>query len=89
MRELISETPSLFPEPSQKLARDFVRWCCSFGGEFRNSPDVTNLRFWAQKNKLKLRNNKEENEVLIEARPLFSKQIDKLMRKADKADPVN
>ena len=33
------------------LARNFVRWCWSFGTEFRNSPDITNLRSWLRNEK--------------------------------------
>src|SRR5579862_5912479 len=61
MRELSESQevgPSLFDAPppeSYVQAKDFVRWCCSFGADFRNSPDITNLRYWAQKNNVKIR----------------------------------
>lgn len=64
------------------LARDFVRWCCSVGPDFRNSPDVTNLRYWAQKSKIKI-TDKEEAEILDAARPLFQKRLEQLVRKAE------
>jgi hypothetical protein len=64
-----------------RLAREFVRWCCSFGPNFRNSPDVTNLRYWSHKNRLKL-DGREEAEILVTARPLFLKRIEQLVRKS-------
>lgn len=67
---------------TDQLARDFVRWCFSFGAAFRNSPDVNNLRYWAQKTKLKMKNG-EEPEILAMARPLFFKRIEQITRKAD------
>jgi hypothetical protein len=93
----LSQTPSLFDSPpptaavkepvkeergTVKLAKDFVRWCCSFGEDFRNSPDVTNLRYWARKSKLKMK-ERDEAEVLEFARPLFLKRIGQLTRKAE------
>ena len=65
-----------------KLAKDFVRWCFSIGDDFRNSPDVTNLRYWAHKIESKIK-DKEEPEILAIARPLFFKRIEQLTRKAD------
>ncbi len=84
-------TPSLFDpasgeKRSEKLAKDFSRWCSSFGVEFRNSPDVINLRTWAQKMDLKLKET-EENEVLIEARKLYLKRIDQLIKKSEAPMP--
>jgi hypothetical protein len=67
---------------TDKLARDFVRWCFSFGNDFRNSPDVTNLRYWAQKTNSKIE-DEEESEILQVARPLFFKRIEQLTRKAE------
>ncbi len=58
-----------------RLAKEFVRWCCSFGPEFRNSPDVTNLRYWAHKNKLKIK-EREEAQILDSARQLFLKRVE-------------
>jgi len=66
----------------EKLAKDFVRWCFSFGSDFRNSPDVTNLRYWAQKTKLKIDEN-DEAQILATARPLFFKRIEQITRKSE------
>jgi hypothetical protein len=92
MRDLSQETgPSLFDAPppeSYVQAKDFVRWCCSFGGEFRNSPDITNLRYWAQKNKVKIQ-ERNEKEILESARPLFLKRIEQLVKKAVTAPALN
>ena len=95
-RDLSHETPSLFDTPlaasvqeaakeeggTDKSAKDFVRWCCSFGAEFRNSPDITNLRYWARKNKLKIK-EREEGDILRAAGPLFLKRLEQLVRKSD------
>jgi hypothetical protein len=87
MRELSQDpSPSLFdaPPPESYLhAKDFVRWCFSFGNDFRNSPDITNLRYWAQKNKVKI-NGRDEVEILETARPLFLKRIEQSVRKSEK-----
>jgi hypothetical protein len=80
-------SPSLFdaPPPESYLqAKDFVRWCCSFGVDFRNSPDVANLRYWALKSKIKIK-ERDEAEVLETARSLFSRRIELAMRKAERA----
>ena len=68
--DLSQHTPSLFdaappPEAVKEAvnedkgtgdpSKDFVRWCFSLGSDFRNSPDITNLRFWAKNSKLKLK----------------------------------
>ena len=66
----------------EKVAKDFVRWCFSFGGDFRNSPDVTNLRYWLRKTKSKI-DETEQMQILAAARPLFFKRIDQLTRKAE------
>ena len=91
MRDLSQETPaSLFdapPAPSYLHAKEFVRWCCSFGEDFRNSPDVTNLRYWALKNKTKIK-EREETEILETARPMFLKKIGEAVRKADKSEAI-
>ena len=71
---------------SEQLAREFIRWCFSFGSDFRNSPDVTNFHFWAQKTRLKLK-DAEEDEVLGEARRLFDKRVEQAARKADASLP--
>src|SRR5437762_10071773 len=97
MRESIS--PSLFDAPvavpldiaaaepreekrSDKLAKEFIRWCFSFGRDFRNSPDLINLRVWVHKTKLKLK-DAEETDLLIEARRLYLKRIEQMMKKMD------
>jgi hypothetical protein len=88
MRELSQDTPTLFDAPppvTVSQAKDFVRWCCSFGDNFRNSPDIANLRYWAQKNKVKIK-ERDESEILQEARIAFLKRIEQLIRKSD---PVN
>ena len=89
MREVIQDaSPSLFDAPppeSYVQAREFVRWCCGFGTEFRNSPDVSNLRFWAQKNKIKLKPH-DEAEILDTARPLFSRRIEQAVRKFERTE---
>ena len=69
-------------------AKEFVRWCCGFGADFRNSPDVTNLRFWAQKIKLKFKET-EERDILETARPIFLKRIEQAVRKAERVEAPN
>lgn len=94
MRELSESQevgPSLFDAPppeSYVQARDFVRWCCGFGADFRNSPDITNLRYWAQKNNLKIK-ERDEREILDTARPMFLKKIEKVVRKAECTEAPN
>jgi hypothetical protein len=81
-------SPSLFDAPpplSYLHAKDFVRWCCSFGSSFRNSPDITNLRYWAQKNKIKIK-ERDEADILDTARPLFMKRVEQAVRKAERAE---
>jgi hypothetical protein len=68
--------------PALDYARDFVRWCCSFGNDFRNSPDITNLRVWMQKRNISPTPSSEE-EVLVEARRLFLKKVEQAVRKPD------
>jgi len=80
--------PSLFDAPppiSYLHAKDFVRWCCSFGPDFRNSPDITNLRYWAHKNKIKIK-ERDEDDILDTARPLFVKRVGQALRKAERAE---
>jgi len=67
---------------SAALSRDFVRWCCSFGNDFRNSPDITNLRVWMRKENI-IPSSSEEEEILAEARRLFLKKVEQAVRKAD------
>ena len=81
MRDLFQDAPSLFdapPSPCYSYAKDFVRWCCSFGPDFRNSPDITNLRYWAEKTKTEI-SRRDEIEILETARPLFLKKIERFM----------
>ena len=89
MRELSQESvPSLFdaPPPDSYLrAKEFVRWCCSFGPDFRNSPDVTNFRYWAQNNQIKIKEH-ELAEILDTARSLFLKRIEQAVRRAEWAE---
>jgi hypothetical protein len=88
MRELSQDTPTLFdapPPPAVSQAREFVRWCCSFGNDFRNSPDIANLRYWAKIKKVKIK-ERDEAEILQAARVAFLKRIEQLMRKSE---PVN
>jgi hypothetical protein len=70
---------------NENLAREFLRWCFSFGKDFRNSPDVTNLRFWIRKARLKLK-EKDESEILGIVRPLFVKRLEQLVRKSEAAN---
>ena len=87
MRDLSHNPPlSLFDAPppvTYVQAKEFVRWCCSFGPAFRNSPDVTNLRYWARKNKIKI-GEREEAEILDAARPLFLKRVEQAIRKSER-----
>jgi len=93
------ETPSLFtpelldgsesldvvatPEKStDAAAREFVRWCWSFGNDFHNSPDITNLRTWLRKEQISP-SSSEEEEILVEARRLYLKRVEQVVRKAD------
>jgi hypothetical protein len=90
MRDLSVDAPSLFdapPSASYLNAKEFVRWCCSFGTDFRNSPDVSNLRYWAQKNKITI-SGSEEGEVLDTARSIYSKRIEQSVRKSERAAAV-
>jgi len=85
MRELYQDTPTLFyapPPPNIAHAKAFVRWCCSFGTNFRNSPDITNLRYWARKNKVQIKAS-DEAEILEAARAAFLKRIEQMSRKSE------
>ena len=75
------------PPVSYLYEKDFVRWCWSFGNDFRNSPDITNLRYWAQKNKVNI-NERDEVEILETARPLFLKRIEQAVRKSERAQDL-
>ena len=64
------------------MARDFIRWCWSFGSDFHNSPDITNLRSWLKKEALSPAPS-EELEILVEARRINLKKVEQAVRKAD------
>ena len=66
------------------LAREFVRWCWGVGDDFHNSPDLTNLQYWLQKNKSNP-SQVEEKEILVEARRLLLKKVEQKVRKVDVA----
>jgi len=70
----------------EKLAREFVRWCWSFGNDFRNSPDVTNLRFWLQKQNLNY-SKADEQPILVEARRQFLKRLEQSVAKSTTLPP--
>ena len=76
------ETTPREEKRSENLAKDFVKWCFSFGAAYRNSPDIINLRTWLGKTNMKLK-DAEENDVLIEARRLYLKRVDQMMKKTD------
>jgi hypothetical protein len=83
--------PARSPEPSgekkpESIAREFVKWCCGFGSDFRNSPDYTNLRFWCEKVRMRLDADGQQA-VLVEAQKLFARKLEQLMRKADASLP--
>ena len=91
MRELSQDTPTLFdapPTPTISQAKDFVRWCCSFGPDFRNSPDVANLRYWAKKNTVKIIEG-DEVEILEAARIAFLTRIEQFMRKSEQSRSIS
>ena len=82
---------SLFdaPPPQTYLqAKEFVRWCCSFGSDFRISPDVSNLRFWAQKNQVKI-DQSDEREILEASRAIYLKRIEQRVRQAERTEAPN
>src|SRR5262249_9021068 len=87
MRDLSHDAPLLLfdapPPVTYAQAKEFVRWCCSFGPAFRNSPDVTNLRYWAHKNKIKII-EREEKEIIDAARHLFLKRVEQAIRKSER-----
>ena len=90
MRELshdTQDTPTLFDAPPPAAvtqAKDFVRWCWSFGTDFRNSPDIANLRYWAQKNKVKIK-DRDEAEILQAYPDLEAEDIKEALRFAAEA----
>jgi hypothetical protein len=67
---------------SELRARDFVGWCWSFGSDFHNSPDITNLRYWMRKFQYSF-SPEDEDEILVEARRLYLKKVEQAVRKAD------
>lgn len=87
MSDLLQDVaPSLFdaPPPASDLhAKEFVRWCCSFGSGFRNSPDMTNLRYWASKHEMEILNY---NDILNAARHLFLKRVERAVREAERTE---
>jgi len=78
-----AEEPAVSADSSSGiLARDFVQWCWGVGDGFHNSPDLTNLQYWLQKNQ---HNPSQivEKEILVEARRLYLKKVEQAVRKAD------
>ena len=74
------------PSPSRKtgpagIAQGFVRWCCSFGKDFRNSPDAGNLRAWAEREAVQY-HLAQEARILKAARELYGKRVASSLRKA-------
>jgi len=82
----VAEVP-LEPNSSGVIARDFVRWCWSFDENFRNSPDITNFRFWLKKCSHSM-SSSEEDLILVEARRLFLKRVEQSVRKKE-ASPAS
>ena len=78
----VAAPPTREQRRHEQLARDFIRWCFSFGSDFRNSPDVINLRVWCQKTKLRLHDT-DESELVAEARRLYIKRIEHMTKKSD------
>jgi len=67
--------------PTGSIAVEFVRWCCSHGDSFRNSPDATNLQYWLRKTQTLLA-KEDEGGVLAESRHLLMKRIEQHVRKS-------
>ena len=80
----VAEAPAREDRRHEQVAKDFIRWCCSFGSDFRNSPDIINLRNWSQKLKLRFQ-DAEEAEVITEARRLYLKRLEQMTKKAESA----
>ena len=78
----VAETPAREVRRCEQIAKDFIRWCFSFGPNYRNSPDVINLRTFCQTTKMKVRDT-EEREVLVEARRLYLKRIEQMTKKTE------
>ena len=62
------------PITSIQFARNFVKWCCSFGEEFRNSPDEGNLRSWAGNEDFPYKST-QEKQILQFAQEIYLKRI--------------
>ena len=73
------------PTTSSQLARIFIRWCCSFDKEFRNSPDEGNLRAWAGKEGFCYK-SAQEKQILKSAGELYLKRIVSSLRKSQGSD---
>ena len=86
--ELFTPEVMIAETPVGNQAREFIRWCCSLGDDFRNSPDAANLQFWARKTKSKIARN-EEVEILAEARRLFLRKIEQHVRRVATAAPAS
>ena len=70
---------------SSQLARRFIRWCCSFGKEFRNSPDEGNQRAWAGKEGFRYK-SAQEKQILKSAGELYLKRIVSSLKKSQGSD---
>jgi hypothetical protein len=80
-----AEAPAREERRYDELSKDFIRWCFGFGADFRNSPDVINLRVWCQKIHIRLRDN-EEREILGEARRLYFRRLEQMTKKSEPPD---
>jgi hypothetical protein len=69
------DEPSAEELAAHKLAKEFVKWCFSFGREFHNSPDAGNLRYWVQKYNIP-QSGAREGDILSQARRLYLKRIE-------------
>jgi hypothetical protein len=67
---------------ADSVAHRFVGWCWGLDGDFRNSPDSINLRFWLEKNGDSESGSRAE-EILLEARRLYLKRVEQTVRKAE------
>ena len=91
----MTEVPSLFDtgeavrEQAERktgpagIAQNFVRWCCSFGDDFRNSPDRGNLKTWAESEDVAYK-PAEEPRILDAARERYRKRVATVLRKASR-----
>lgn len=85
--ELFSPESLKAETPVGNQAREFVRWCCSHGDDFRNSPDAINFQTWMKKSKSRVSKD-EEAEILSEARRLFMKKVEQHVRRATTPPPA-